>query len=166
MQRLAEVIFAQGLWGIRLSHVEDLPIAIAPAYNKPTAAVNGFFSLCYTIAYFMPLFPTHQFQTYIVFPVSIIQENLPSQISAFKWAQRQTLNIYDFVPHFCKQEKTVTPSKVTLKRAVQTDCTMKCLLCRFDQMCNIQILLSGILYPTMQCAWPNLLFPVWWMNWK
>lgn len=67
MQRLAEVIFAQGLWGIRLSYVEDLPMAIAPAYDKPTAAVNGFFSLCYTIAYFMPLFPTHQFQTCIVF---------------------------------------------------------------------------------------------------
>lgn len=67
MQRLAEVIFAQGLWGIRLSHVEDLPIAIAPAYDKPTAAVNASFSLCYTIAYFMPLFPAQQFQT-LFFP--------------------------------------------------------------------------------------------------
>lgn len=43
MQRLAEVIFAQGLRGIRLSHVEDLPISIASAYDKPTAAVNDFF---------------------------------------------------------------------------------------------------------------------------
>lgn len=83
MQRLAEVIFAQGLWGIRLSHVEDLPIAIAPAYDKPTAAVNASFSLCYTTAYFMPLFPAQQFQT-LFFSVSIVQENLPSQISAFK----------------------------------------------------------------------------------
>lgn len=67
MQRLAEVIFAQGLWGIRLSHVEDLPIAIAPAYDKPAAAVNSFFPLCYTIAYFVPLFPTRRFQTCLLF---------------------------------------------------------------------------------------------------
>lgn len=42
MQRLAGVIFAQGLWGIRLSHVEDLPVVIVPAFNKPTTVFNDF----------------------------------------------------------------------------------------------------------------------------
>lgn len=73
MQRLAGVIFAQGLWGIRLSHVEDLPIAIAPAYDKPTAAFNDFLLLYYTLAYFMLLFPHPEFKhTMFFFFISII----------------------------------------------------------------------------------------------
>lgn len=64
MQRLARVIFAQGLWGIRLSRVEDLPVVIAPAFNKPTTVFNDFSLLYYTIAYFMRLFYAHTFFCY------------------------------------------------------------------------------------------------------
>lgn len=103
MQRLAEVIFAQGLRGIRLSHVEDLPIAIASAYDKPTAAVNDFSFVLHNCLFHAFIFHSIS-NTRSFFPVSIVQENLPSQISAFKRAQRQTLNIYGFVPRFGTQE--------------------------------------------------------------
>lgn len=101
MQRLAEVIFAQGLRGIRLSHVEDLPISIASAYDKPTAAVNDFF---FFLSEYNCLFHAFIFcsisNTLYFFPVSIVQENLPSQISASQRAQRQTLDIYVFCSTF------------------------------------------------------------------
>lgn len=79
MQRLAGVIFVQGLWGIRLSLVEDLPIAIAAAYDKATAAFNDFLPLYYTLAYFMLLFPHPEFK-HTFFMLLL----LPSQISVFK----------------------------------------------------------------------------------
>lgn len=163
MQRLAEVIFAQGLRGIRLSHVEDLPISIASAYDKPTAAVNdffSFFSLCHTIACFMPLFSA-AFQTHILFSPFLSFRKICRHRSALPGELKDKHGIFTC---FGTQEWTVTPAQGDAEtwRAERYRSAFKCLLCRFDQMCNTQILLSGILYPTMHCAWLDLPFPMWW----
>lgn len=39
------------------------------------------------------------------------------------------------------------------------------LLVQFTKMCGNRAYSRKTLYPTRQCAWLDVLFPVWWMNW-